>query len=94
MTGQKWKYSYYQQCLVPALDAICKSGQEYREILDLDRSIRDFPIPMPFRNKENSSSTSMMMQQAFIGTALEAGELTRFSVCSYTTLRGGVFVIF
>jgi len=87
LTGQEWKHSYYQQCLVPVLNAICKPGYEYREILDLDRTIRDFPIPTLFRDKEKSSSTSMMMHQAFLGTALEAGELTKFSVCSYTTLE-------
>jgi len=92
LTGQEWKHSYYQQCLVPVLDAICKPGQEYREILDLDQTIRDFPIPMPFRDKEKSSSTSMMMHRAFLGTALEAGELTKFSVCSYTTPKYTTFV--
>ncbi|KXN83105.1 hypothetical protein AN958_01776 [Leucoagaricus sp. SymC.cos] len=69
---QEWKHSCYQQCLVPVLDAISKPGLEYKAILDLDRSIRDFSIPAPLRNKEKLTSRAMLLQRASLGTALEA----------------------
>ncbi|KAJ3551627.1 hypothetical protein NP233_g13045 [Leucocoprinus birnbaumii] len=69
---QEWKHSCYKQCLVPVLDAICKPGLEYRAILDLDRSIRDFSIPASLRNKDQLKSRSQVMQRASLGTALEA----------------------
>src|SRR5882672_1688879 len=69
--GQEWKHSCYQQCLVPVLDAISKPGLEYKAILDLDRSIRDFSVPAPLRNKEKLTLRSTVMQRASLGTALE-----------------------
>ncbi|KAF5361068.1 hypothetical protein D9756_004648 [Leucocoprinus leucothites] len=69
---QEWKHSCYKQCLVPVLDAICKPGLQYRAVLDLDRSIRDFSIPASLRNKDKLTSRSMVMQRASLGTALEA----------------------
>lgn len=70
---QEWKHACYEQCLVPVLDAISKPGLEYKAILDLDRSIRDFSIPAPLRNKEKLTSKSLILQRASLGTALEAG---------------------
>lgn len=59
---------------MPVLDAISKPGLEYKSILELDRRIRDFTVPLPLRNKEKCASRDIALQRASMGTAVEAGE--------------------
>ncbi|XP_006462394.1 hypothetical protein AGABI2DRAFT_223664 [Agaricus bisporus var. bisporus H97] len=79
---QEWKHTSYQQFLVPVLDAISKPGLDYKSVLELDRRIRDFAVPLPLRNKEKCASRNIALQRASMGTAVEAGELFRPSINS------------
>jgi len=45
---------------------------DYDTVLDLDKRIRDFPIPESLRNKD-INSRPIVMQRASVSTALEAG---------------------
>ncbi|KAF9005440.1 hypothetical protein BDQ17DRAFT_1240026 [Cyathus striatus] len=64
---QEWKHLCYLQCLAPVLDAISKPSLEYTTVLDLDKTIRDFSIPAPLRQKE-LHSRSLIMQKASLST--------------------------
>lgn len=64
------------------LDAISKPGLDYKSVLELDRRIRDFAVPLPLRNKEKCASRNLALQRASMGTAVEAGELFRPSINS------------
>ncbi|KAF8630972.1 hypothetical protein AX17_005328 [Amanita inopinata Kibby_2008] len=66
---QEWKHSCYVQCLAPVLDAISKPSLEYSVVLDLDKRIRDFSIPIHLRNGQ---SRALFMQRGSLATALEA----------------------
>jgi hypothetical protein len=70
---QEWKHSCYRECLSPVLEVISQpSLLEYNVVIELDKKIRDFSIPDPFRNGA-LQSRSLIMQKASLSTALEAG---------------------
>lgn len=69
---QEWKHSCYLHCLAPVLDAISQPSLDYATVLQLDKRIREFSIPDLLRNKD-TYSRSVVMQNASLSTALEAG---------------------
>lgn len=69
---QEWKHSCYIHCLAPVLDAISQPALEYSTVLALDKKIREFSIPPPFRHG-NPHHRSLVMQKASLSIALEAG---------------------
>lgn len=74
-SDQEWKHSCYRECLAPVLDLISQpSLLEYNVVIELDKKIRDFSIPDPFRSGA-LQSRSLIMQKASLSTALEAGTL-------------------
>lgn len=69
---QEWKHSCYRECLAPVLEIISQpSLLEYNVVIELDKKIRDFSIPDPFRSGA-LQSRSLIMQKASLSTALEA----------------------
>lgn len=73
---QEWKHSCYIHCLAPVLDNISQPNLNYDTVLDLDKRIRDFAIPVSLRNKDINTK-SIVMQRASLSTALEAGKSHR-----------------
>lgn len=72
-SDQEWKHSCYRECLAPVLEIISQpSLLEYNVVIELDKKIRDFSIPDPFRSGA-LQSRSLIMQKASLSTALEAG---------------------
>lgn len=71
-TDQEWKHSCYEHCLAPVLDVVSGPNPEYSTVLDLDKRIRDFSIPVPLQNG-GTQSRSLIMQRASLAMALEAG---------------------
>ena len=69
---QEWKHSCYLHCLAPVLDAISQPSLDYATVIQLDKQIREFSIPDLLRDKE-TYSRSIVMQNASLSTALEAG---------------------
>ncbi|KAF8895146.1 fungal-specific transcription factor domain-containing protein [Infundibulicybe gibba] len=67
---QEWKHSCYLNCLAPVLDAISTPNLDYDTVLDLDKNIRDFSIPLHLR--DGVTHRSLIMQRASLSTALEA----------------------
>lgn len=76
IVDQEWKHSFYSYCLSPVLDAISqpKNSLDIPTVLDLDRRIRDFPVPDSLRKWTGYESRGLLMQKGAISTALEAGE--------------------
>jgi hypothetical protein len=59
---------------------------EVATVLDLDRRIRDFPIPDALRTRTGYESRGLMMQKGSISTAVEAGQSRPFlQNCRYQT---------
>src|SRR5258707_2600087 len=77
LSDQDWKHSCYFHCLAPVIDAISQPSLHYDTVLDLDGRIRDFSFPNPFRDKD-VNSRFIVVQQASLSTALEAGKWTPF----------------
>jgi len=70
-SDQEWKHSCYVHCLAPVLE-VQNRPLDYSIVIDLDKKIRDFSIPPPFRSGV-AQSRSLIMQRASLSTALEAG---------------------
>ncbi|KAF8628808.1 hypothetical protein AX15_003703 [Amanita polypyramis BW_CC] len=66
---QEWKHSCYVQCLAPVLEAISNPSQNYSVVLELDKRIRDFSVPVPLRNGQ---SRALYLQKGSLSAALEA----------------------
>ncbi|EFI27225.1 hypothetical protein CC1G_15053 [Coprinopsis cinerea okayama7 len=67
---QEWKHSCYMTCLAPVLEAISQptANLDYCKVMELDRKIRDFPIPDVLRNCTNSpvQSRAFIMQKGIL----------------------------
>ncbi|KAF8340767.1 hypothetical protein F5887DRAFT_439676 [Amanita rubescens] len=66
---QEWKHSCYVQCLAPVLEAISNPSLDYAVVLELDKRIRDFSMPMPLRKGQ---SRALFLQKGSLSAALEA----------------------
>lgn len=69
---QEWNHSFYIYCLSPVLEAVAQNKLDISTVLDLDRRVRDFPIPDALRIRTGYESRGLLMQKGAISTALEA----------------------
>ncbi|TFK23392.1 hypothetical protein FA15DRAFT_670505 [Coprinopsis marcescibilis] len=73
---QEWKHSCYVEYLSPVLEAISKpaTNLEYSTVIELDRRIRDSPIPDILKtwDYDRPRTAGFVMQQASVSTSLEA----------------------
>lgn len=76
-TDQEWKHTCYVKCLAPVLDAISRPSIDYETVLDLDKGIRDLPIPPTLRSTERTTK-ALALQRASVSTSLEAGKKVSF----------------
>ncbi|KAF9046758.1 hypothetical protein BJ165DRAFT_1190906 [Panaeolus papilionaceus] len=71
LENQEWKHTCYVKCLAPVLDAISRPSIDYETVLDLDKGIRDLPIPPTLRSTERTTK-ALALQRASVSTSLEA----------------------
>jgi len=65
---QSWKHSFYVDCLYPIVDALSQPGVEYSTILELDKLVRNYPIPVPLQTHNAQSRTLLLQQVSFTMT--------------------------
>jgi hypothetical protein len=65
------------------LEVISSPSLEYSKVIELDKTIRDFYIPVVFRKAGVALSRPSIMQKASLSTALEAGSRDDLSCINY-----------
>jgi hypothetical protein len=65
---QSWKHSFYADCLYPIVDALSRPGIQYNTILELDKLVRNYPIPGPFQTHNPRSRIVLLQQVSFTMT--------------------------
>ncbi|KAJ2931857.1 hypothetical protein H1R20_g5235, partial [Candolleomyces eurysporus] len=76
----EWSHTFYIHCMTPVLEAISQPSSHlgYQSILDLDRRIRDFPIPEYLKHCNGYESRAVMMQKGAVSMILETGRVHFF----------------
>lgn len=62
--------------MTPVLEAISRPSNnlDYQAFLDLDRRIRDFPIPEHLKHHTGYECRALIMQQGAVSMAVETGK--------------------
>ena len=82
----EWKNTFFIQCLTPMLEAMVSiQPVEYRHILDLDKSVRDFGIPslLDDHQPNDINPRFLVMQRSLVTMGREIGMyfLNQFRRC-------------
>lgn len=76
-SDHEWKNKFFIDCLSPILETIVSvNTPPYQKTVELDKKIRNFPIPEILKEDYNagSGSRSLAMQRALLSTGRDIGE--------------------
>lgn len=76
-TDHDWKHGFFLHCLTPVLTTVISAQpQPYKNILDVDRTIRDFTVPDTldiFNPNGLHDNRQLTMQQVLVSSGREIG---------------------